>query len=226
MILLKLRYWYEQKLEYLPRLVIIAGALFASVMMGMVAFRLDDKAILLPLLPIAAAGILLLLQSPQLGIAAMILSSFLVPFSLGTGTQTRISITLLILVLIFGLWLLDLIVRKEKFVYFPQLLPLIFLFVVAVLAFISGNTPWFSFSQHAPLTSQIGGLSVFILSIACFLVISQRIWKILWLQIITWTFMFAAGILLVDQLVAAVRHTGMFLQIRGAGGSMFWTWVV
>ena len=54
-------------------------------------------------------------------------------------------------------------------------MPFGFLIIIVFLAFLNGQFPWFVFASQAPITAQIGGVALFLLSASIFLVTAHQI---------------------------------------------------
>lgn len=169
---------------------------------------------------------LLLLKWPPLGLMMLLVGSMLIPYGIGTGTATSINPAIIITGLIFALWVIDGLARKRRewFRFSGPLLPLLVFVILAILAFVNGLLPWFVYAPHAPLRSQIGGLSIFLLSAIAFVHVSAVIKNERWLQALTWLFLFLAGITLFFRIIPPLRGVLTFLPYGLYSGSLFWTW--
>jgi len=219
------RHWLEENPQFWLRLLVVAGVLFIAAYLGP---RASQRYLMLVLLLVlGAASALAFLRWPPLGLATLIVASLVVPFAVGTGTQTSLNATVLLLPLLLGLWVLEMMRRKElRLLPSRPIPPLLALCGVAVLAFAAGNLPWFLFAQTAPLRAQLGGLAVFLLSAGAFLLVAHQVRDLRWLQAFTWLFLALGGFYMVGPLAPEVgRFTGRLFQ-RGATGSLFWTWLV
>jgi O-antigen ligase len=177
---------------------------------------------------ILGAGLLLaFMHWPPLGLVALIFASLIVPFAIGTGTQTSLNVTMLLLALLIGLWVLDMVRRRELRLLPSRPIPPLLIFAgVAVLAFVAGNQPWLVFAQTAPLQAQVGGLAVFLLSASAFLLMAHRVQDLRRLQWLTWLFLALGALYIAGQSVPGLwRIVGRLFQ-QGATGSLFWTWLV
>ena len=216
------RRWLEQNAQLLLRLLVVAGVLLLSA-------HLAPNASARQLILLLCAGMaLVFLRWPPLGLVTLIVASLMVPFAIGTGTNTSLNITVLLLPVLIGLWLLDMLVRRRDVWLLPSrpVLPLLAFAVVAILAFIAGNLPWFPFAQAASLPAQTGGLAVFLLSAGAFLLMAHQVRDLRWLQTLTWLFLALGGLYVAGRLLPALgRFTGQLFQ-NGATGSLFWTWLV
>jgi O-antigen ligase len=213
--------WLEQNRQFLLRLLVIAGVLMASTYL---APRVSERRLVLLL---GGGMALVFLRWPPLGLVTLIVASLIVPFSIGTGTESGLNATILILGLLIGLWVLDMVRRRELRLFAsPTALPLLGLSVVTGLAFLVGNLPWFVFAQPAPLRAQIGGLAVFLLSAGAFLLVGHQIRDLRWLQRLTWVFLCVGALYIAGRLVPGLDRFIRRLFQRGAEGSLFWTWLV
>jgi len=98
---------------------------------------------------------------------------------------------------------------------------------VAINSFIVGQYPWFP-TAHAPMSAQLGGLGVFLLSGGLFLVVGHQIATSLQLQRLTWLFVGSGALAVVTSLVSTFDFNLGPITISNAGsiGSAFWTWLV
>ncbi|MBM4431143.1 MAG: hypothetical protein FJ026_12475, partial [Chloroflexi bacterium] len=128
------RRWLEQNAQFWLRLLVVAGVLLLS---AMLAPRASPRYLIL----LVGAGMaLIFLRWPPLGLTALIIASLVVPFEIGTGTQTSLNVTVLLMPVLIGLWLLDMIRRKDlRLLPSRPILPLVALVGVAILASVAGN---------------------------------------------------------------------------------------
>jgi O-antigen ligase len=119
-------------------------------------------------------------------------------------------------------------VHDHRFVLVPSrsLLPLLGLNIVAALAFLNGQLPWFWNASKAPMTAQLGGLFLFILSTVAFLLTANQIKSQTWLERMTWIFLFAGWLYLLGRLIPPVGQITNRIISGGATGSLFWVWFV
>jgi hypothetical protein len=176
---------------------------------------------------VGAGMVLVFLRWPPLGLATLIVASLVVPFAIGTGTQTSLNVTVLLLPVLIGLWLLDMVRRRElRLLPSRPILPLLALCVVAALSFVAGSLPWLIFAQTAPLRAQVGGLAVFILSAGAFLLVAHQVRDLRWLERLTWVFLVLGALYIAGRLVPGLgRFTGRLFP-SGADGGIFWVWLV
>jgi len=213
--------WVAQNRQFLLRLLVIAGVLIASAYLGP---RVSESRLILLL---GGGMALVFLRWPPLGLAALIGASLVVPFAVGTGTQTGLNATILLLVLLIGLWVLDMVRRRElRLLSSPAIPPLLGLSIVAVFSFIVGQLPWVTFAQPAPLPAQIGGLFIFLLSAGAFLLVAHQLWDLCWLRRLSWLFLGLGGLYIAGRLVPGLGNFVSRLFQYGSTGSVFWIWLV
>ncbi|MFV2044122.1 MAG: O-antigen ligase family protein [Anaerolineales bacterium] len=176
----------------------------------------------------AAAGIFLILKWPPIGLGALILVGMMVPFDIQAGLDSRINITLLIITLLAGLWLMRLLVGvgQIRAISSKAMPPVIALVASALLSFGAGQLQWFRFSQPAPLIAQVGGLAVFLLSAAVFVLAANQIEDLKWIRILTWLFLALGALHVHGGLAPGFGRFILPLFRRGATGSIFWIWLI
>jgi hypothetical protein len=213
------RYWLLRHSRLWLPLAVVIGLLVASVYVA------PHVPLIYGFLPLAVAGVLVLLRWPALGIVTLIPASLYVPIAVNTGTETRLSAPVLLTGLLAGLWLFDMVVRQRRLYLLPSrpLLPLFALVVVVMLAFLAGQLPWFPFAEGASMAAQLGGVSVFVLSALVFTLVAYQVQELRWLQYTTWLFLLLGGIYIAGRFLPALG-TARWLQ-RGGDGSLFWTWL-
>lgn len=209
-------------------------SLTAAIVIAIIAFsaiiisRLSEQEALLLFAAVVGVGaVIVLLRYPPLGLLLLVFASMSVPIAIGTGTQTSIHSGILLLFLLTGLWLGSLIVGRGGISLRPSkpMLPLAVLVLSAVLAFAVGQLSWFSVSS-APLRSQVGGLSVFVLSAAAFLLVAEQIEDERWLQWMTWLFVAIGAANVIAQLIPIMApYAGQIIR-HGGSDSLFWVWLV
>ena len=170
----------------------------------------------------AIAGFPFLLKQPNLGIVLIIIGGMLIPYSGPAG----VNMAVFAVALTIGVWLMNMFVIQKKFEFITSrvFLPIIVMIVISIIAFGMGQIPWFAFANQAPLDAQIGGFSIFILSLGCTLVTAHLVRDIRWLKIIVWMYIGLSAVYVAGRLIEL--PVGLFYQIGLASGSMFWTWLV
>jgi O-antigen ligase len=215
-----LRHWLEKNTQLWQRIGIVAGVLTAS---AYLARRPSPRFILLPL---GAGAVLAFMRWPLLGFVALIAGDLAIPFAVGTGTQTEIHAGILLLALLIGLWVLDMLQRKEIRLADSRTTPPLIVFVIIVLlSFGMGQLPWFA-TPAAPFKAQIGGVAIFVLSASAFLLAGHRMQNIRWLEVITWVFLAVGGLYIAGRLTYAIGRYTERLFTPGMEGSLFWTWLM
>jgi uncharacterized membrane protein YuzA (DUF378 family) len=173
---------------------------------------------------VAAAAAWLLLRQPALGPIAVVIAALAVPFEVGTGTQSRINLALVGLAALTALWLLDVLVRPERRGWDRSraVIPLIGLILVTLFSAIAGQLGWFGLTG-ASIATQLGQIAVYLLSIAAFLLVANRIPDERWLARLVWVFLGLAAVHVITLLVPQLRV--LPATLTAAEGSVFWTWL-
>lgn len=224
-------HWLEQNTQTLVRLSVISGVLLTSAYLAICVAHVERPDLLLhhpiPLIIIGASVALIFLRWPALGLATLIGASLVVPFAIGTGTQTSLNVVILLLPVLLGLWMLDMVHRRElRLLPSRPIPPLLALSIVALVSFLVGQLPWFVFAQSVPLRAQIGGLAVFVLSAGAFLLMAHQVKDLLWLKRLTWLFLALGALHIAGRLVSGVGHFTNRLFQHGSTSSVFWIWLV
>ena len=215
-----LRRWLTGNSQFLIRWSVIALMLLLSLYWAPRASA--RQAVLL-----LGAGIsVVFLKWPPLGLAVLIVAGLTVPFTIGTGTQTSLNVAVLLSALLVGLWLLDMVRRKEiRLLPSRPIRPLLAFSLVAIVAFLMGNLPWFLFALPASLQAQVGGLMVFLLSAGAFLLMAHQVDE-RWLARLTWAFLALGGLYVAGRLALGLGDFTGRLFPAGSTGSVFWVWLM
>lgn len=212
--------FFQQDSRLWSRVLVVPAVLLASAYLAPRA-SLQHLTLILGSWAIAA-----FVRWPPLGLAALVVSTLIVPLSIGTGTQTGLNVTALLLFLLIGLWLLSMMgQRNQRLLPSRPILPLLAFVSVATLSLAVGNEPLIAFAKTAPLQAQIGGLGIFILSAGAFLLAGHQLHG-RWLQVTVWLFLILGAFYLSGRLVPSLSRFVSSVFQRGADGSLFWVWVV
>lgn len=174
---------------------------------------------------VALITLVLLLRWPDLGTAVLVASSIIVPFSLSTGTKTNINLPVLLIPALIGLWIFDKVAR-ERHIQLDRSwasLAAVGLGVTATLAFALGQLPWFPLAP-APITAQLGGLAIFLLSAGVFLLAAYRIGNRDWLRRLTWLYLLLGTLRLLVSIAPGRLPLRALFQTDI--GSLFLNWMV
>lgn len=216
----------KQDQSHLLRYALIAGVFVFSLAVPFVVMR--GYAIYLLILMVGVIGVLVLLYQPSLGFVLIILGGMLIPFSGPFGINS----SLVMVVLLLGVWLLRIMVGKWSMQYVSSRtnLPVLIFIIAAILSFGFGQLPWYSFARQAPIEAQLGGLALYVLSAAVFLLVGNLVDELRWLEWITYSLIISGAFLVVIVFGLVTLHISqlyMFFNLfhQGAMGSMFWTWL-
>ncbi|HRW09581.1 MAG TPA: O-antigen ligase family protein [Caldilineaceae bacterium] len=197
---------------------VIIAVLLASVLIGL------RPSILLLALPVGAAGALLFLRQPTLSLLLVLQAGMVVPFY-GPG---GLNLTMIGTAALIGLWIIGMLIEQRR-IWFtsPETAkPALIFVLVAILAFVVGQLPWYR-TQAAPMNAQIGGLMVFVISIGAFLFVGNKFKDLYWIEWFTWGFLIYGFLHMVSWLVPRLGDLyASALFAYGTNGSMFWTWIV
>lgn len=172
------------------------------------------------------AGFLFFQSRTQFGLYALAVFCVFSPIEIGTGTSTTIPLAFVVVCGLVGLWAFDMLVvrRQIQFISSPTMLPLGLFMLAAVGAFLAGQFPWFP-TEAAPLRAQIGGLAIFLISGAAFLLVSNRVASVESLERITIIFIVLGGLLVLIETFPTVAQYVEILNRPKSIGSLFWTWL-
>ena len=217
-----------QRVGYRPivQIIVVLGVLLFSAAVSFKASKM--LSLLLVGLPVGIGVVLLFLRYPALGILAIIPASFIVPIEIGVSSGSSLNAPMLLIILMTGLWLLDMLVIKRdiRLSSSRTFLPLAILIVIVILAFLNGQLPWFAFATRAPITAQIGGVAIFLLSASIYLIAAHQIRSIRWLKVMTWSYLGLGTFFFLMQILPRGRFYSFQLYSYGSLTSLFWTWMV
>ncbi len=209
---------------FLPPLLIILGTLLATLA---ASYRLSSQQLVLVAGAFVALwGLLFLWRWPQWNLIVYVLLTMSVSVSDTLGLGRYVNEAIILLTGLTALWVLDMVVRQKaiRLARSEPLLPLLALVVAVLLAFANGQLLWFYFASPAPLTAQLAGLALFLLSAAGFLLGAHYITELRWLRYITWIFLGFGALFFISR-AAPGLGVQRFLA-SGLQGGLFWVWVV
>lgn len=204
----------------------LALSVLSILLAGSTAFALLLELQLI--LVLGAAFVFFLYHRPQAGLLAVVAAGLVVAPEIGTGTQSGLNGALLLAPVLITLWLLRLIVQRERPhpVSSSSTLPLYGFMASAVLALLVGQYPWFPMPQ-APLAAQAAQLGIFLLSGGLFMVAAHHLRDTFWLKAATYSFLALGSLHLAARLLPGQLGGLQSLLPRAVTmGSMFWTWLV
>lgn len=207
------------------RLAIVALVLTIS---AILPYRVSPRRAQLILVGVPAIAVgIAFLRWPPLGLAALIVAAFLVPFAIGTGTMTNINAALILMMVLTGLWLLDMVARERAIHLRRSALipPALALMGSALIAFLAGQLGWYD-TAAAPMATQLAGVAVFILSVAVFLLVAHQVCSLVWLQRLVWLFLLLGVAFVLSRVVPGFRLPFGWQFQRGAVDSVFRFWLV
>lgn len=203
---------------------VVAGVLLAAPALPLVLPA--DKLMLLSMGLAGLGAALAFLRWPPLGLVLLMLVALMLPSPLLPG---GLNIPVMLLLFLALLWCFDLLVVKKelRFLRSRPLRPLLAFCGIAVLSFVIGQLPWFDRSDHAPMSAQIGGLLLFLLSAAAFLLAAHQLHELRWLRWLTWLFIVLGWLHVAGWFVPGVGGiTSKLIRFGVVDNAIYWTWLV
>lgn len=145
---------------------------------------------------VAAMAALLVVQTPPLGLLALVVVALLIPVEFGTGTEVNLNLTVLLIPALVALVLLGMMVRgRIRLVPSRVNWPLLLFLAAGLLSLAVGNLTW---DPLVPRKSnfalvQVAQWSIFAMSAAAFWLSANLIKDETWLRRMTATFLLLAG---------------------------------
>lgn len=205
------------------RLLVIIGMLFLTLVIARTGPQISLLAVIAAL-PVLVVGGYLIVRYPPLGFLLVIVISTVFKIDI-----PPIGLIAMVVLLLMVLWIVDMVVRQREInlVNSPTMTPLILFTAVVILAFIVGQLPWFSIAQ-VPIDNQIGGVAIFIISFAAFILVAHQIRDIRWLKWMVYLFIGLAGpaVFIGMRVLPGWRTLNqLLLHPKTTGGSLFWLWL-
>lgn len=128
---------------------------------------------------------------------------------------------------LIGLWILRQAVvhRRLELELSRPLVGLLAFLSVCVLAFLSGQYPWYPI-EGAPMRAQIGALGIFLLSGSVCLLFAHLIREMRQLERMVWFFLAVSTVVIVLVTLPTVSDLAAGVVEPKTIGSLFWTWVI
>jgi hypothetical protein len=165
------------------------------------------------------------LRVPALGLHAMLLVAVLLPMNVREHAPISLSAVMAAAVCATAV-LRRFRERQSTTVTRTEWAAATFL-LVAILAFIVGQYPWFE-APPAPIAAQLGGLGLFVLSSGLLLAVGREMRSVAQVRRLTWFFLVASGAAVSLSILQVLVPGIVPVQLIDAStlGSMFWTWTV
>lgn len=214
------RHWVIGSARTWQRALIISGVILFSAVATHGISLVTAAAVALP---IGVGAIYLFMRQPYLGPLALILVGLLA----NIGTSDNFNPTVLLLAFLTGVWVFDMVVRKR----WPDSLrsrsvnSLLMLMLVAVLAFIVGQWPWFPI-PGVPLQAQLGGLGVYILSASAALMVVAYIHDVRWLRAMVWLLIVVGSLYVAGLVLPRPFRAVIELFPWGSTSCLFSLWLI
>jgi O-antigen ligase len=220
--------WLSDWLEQNPHLwlppFIGVGVLLISNLLG---FNAAPRQLMLALgLVPGIIGLLIFWRWPPLGLVTLVIAGLIAP---SPTLPSGLNLPVILLIGLIGLQLLATIIRRRPLHLVPSrtVRPLLGLSATAILSFGVGQLPWFTFARPAPLDAQLGGLAIFVLAAAIFLLVAHQVRDLRWLQWLSWVFVALTSLNVANWLLPPVALlTGNLFPDGTVNNAMFWLWLV
>ena len=205
-------------------LIIVAAVLLPALIVYVRPPRLLVTAFVA--LPIGYVALNKTMSDQTVVILALIPINLFVHYQIGTGTGTAINSTLLVLTFLTGAWVLTMakMPAKRHLHHAPVTKALLLFVATAVLGFITGQIPWFSFAQQASIPAQLGGLSLYLFSALAFLIVANNLRDAESLQKLVYLFFGCGTIYMLSRIFNENQLLRRLITDR-SGGSLFWVWI-
>ena len=208
------------------RTLIMSAVLFAAVWLvpqAALGSRLAQGFLFVPALILL---ILVFLRWPGLAFPVMVVSALIVPLAIATNTRSTINVMFPLVSLVILIWLFHKIaVRRDvRLLPDPFIPPLIAFLLTVAISFGFGQFNWLP-TEPVPLTAQIGGLAIFILTPGILLVTAHWLRDLRSLEWSVWLFLGLGGLFILALLVPPLEQYGLQLFQRAVHDSLFWVWI-
>jgi len=176
----------------------------------------------------AIAGITALMivnRRTILPLSALIVTSVLVPYNVIERGGQSVSASFALVGVLLVVFVLETLLSQQGIIRVPQriVLPLFLFLGAAGVSLIVGQFPWFA-TRGAPVSAQLAGLALFIMSGGAFLIFATRLRTEQQVRTITWVFLVAGGLATFLQVFPSIDAALRNLTEPQRIGSMFWTW--
>lgn len=178
---------------------------------------------LLLLLPLAAAGAVILWRWPQAGLVVLTLVGMFTP---ALGPQD-LNLAIVLVPVLWGLWLLKQLVSENEiqFARSRTFLPIVGFMLISGIAFIVGQLPWFTFAANAALDAQVAGFALFLAAAGAFLLAANVIKNLRWLELMVWAFIAVGALYIIGFSFPVIQPVIRLIFRSGSIGGIFWAWL-
>lgn len=166
------------------------------------------------------------IRKPELGLIALLIAAFSIPFALSTNTQASFHAVFFLIPLLAMLWLVAMITQRNLRLA-PALVnkPIVLLLVFSVISLVAGNLPWVYFANKATIEAQGGAWIIYVFSFLAFLLVANRLNQ-RWLKILCWLFLAYGSLVAIADWFPPVAALARLLVLPQAQGSLFGVWFV
>jgi O-antigen ligase len=204
------------------RIIVVGATLVLAAFLG------SKASTIYLLLGIGAAGILILVRRPGLGLVALVGVSLALPLTVGTGSAVVLTPPVVFIPVMLAAWLVDGLFRKElRIPPSRALLPLVLFALSGLLSMGAGTIYWDPLIPKPGnlLLVQLGQWSIFALSGIVFLLAAHLGSRGRWLEWATWLFLAVGAVAVLEFYVPALERLLGLSSGHMTNRSMFWTWL-
>jgi hypothetical protein len=172
--------------------------------------------------------LIILLRRVELGILAVIPTSFFIRWEIGTGTNVSLNFTILLLAGLIGVWLFRQIAIVREFRLVPSVVnvPAIAFLVAVTVSLIAGNINWIlTARERASLPAQFGAWLLYTIPIGWILWSINNVNELRLIRLSTLTFLAFGSIGIIGYAVPSLSRILNLFAPRSTE-AMFWTWIV
>jgi hypothetical protein len=200
-------------------------AVIAGVLLGAAAMGYKASIIWLVLI-LGGVGLVVLLQQPILGLVGLVVAALVVPLEFGTGTAVAINTATLLVPTLLGIWVLDMLRRRNLGLISSRTNRPLFLFLLAGLfSLLIGYVTWDPFVPRSGsfILVQFAQWAIFAFSAGAFWLTGNLVRDEMWLRRLTFLFLVIAGGLALARIWPPTANILYFdLNLRMVDRAPFW----
>jgi hypothetical protein len=216
--------WVEENRLKAQKIVFIIFVLLCNVILASRIAMGHQWPVIIIVLVLGIILLITMLKWPIFGLILTMVGGFFIPFT-GPG---GLNATIFGIAGTLGVWCLGMLVIERKIQLIPSrtISPLLVFILISLMAFGIGQLPWYQFVNHAPLDAQLGGLAIFVLSAATFILVPHLIRNLRSLEWLTWIFIILGGIYVIGRSTRGqILNVDLWYQQGAIAQSVFWVWL-
>lgn len=177
------------------------------------------------MLPIVGLGVVVLLKWPILGLVALVVAALLLPIDIGTGTEVALNPATLLVPTLLGIWVLDMMGRREiHLVPSATNRPLLLFLVAGLLSFLIGFGTWDATvpREGSFLIVQLAQWAIFAFAAGAFWLMGNLVHEESWLRRLAFLFLAVAGPLAILHVLLPAEALAGSIATQALGRAPFW----